>query len=147
MSMVLRDHLAEALRQEEMNTFEQASDFAASLIPLLPALGWMRDADALLRALPHVAERIDLIDFRNVLAELGYVSVRHKGSAAAIDARLTPCLFVTETGVPLVILNRAAGEVTAFDSRTREVVRFRAARLFGYYYVFSRDDEATEAAG
>ena len=144
MSMVVRDQLAEALRQEELNTFERASDFAACLIPLLQALGWMRDADALLRALPHVAERIDLIDFRNVLAELGYVSIRHKGSAEEIDPRIAPCLFVTDSGVPLVILSRNGDEVTAFDSRTREVVRFRTARLIGYYYVFSRDEETAE---
>lgn len=145
-SMIIRDGLAEALRQEEIGRFEQASDFAACLMPLLTALGWVRDADALLRALPHVAERIDLIDFRNILAELGYVSVRHKGSAANIDPRLTPCLFVTDSGVPLVILQRNAGEVTAFDSRTREVVRFRAGRVVGYYYVFSRDEEDAEGA-
>jgi len=143
-TMIVRDGLAEALRQEEIGRFEQASDFAACLMPLLTALGWARDADTLLRALPHVAERIDLIDFRNILAELGYVSVRHKGSAAAIDTRLTPCLFVTDSGVPLVILTRNGGEVTAFDSRTREVVRFRAARVVGYYYTFSRDEEDAE---
>lgn len=139
MSMVVRDGLAEALRQEEMNRFELASDFAACLMPLLKALGWVPDPDSLLRALPHVAERIDLIDFRNVLAELGYVSVRHKGTALGIDSRLTPCLFVTESGVPLVILNRSGREVTAFDSRTRELVRFRASKVVGYYYTFARD--------
>lgn len=138
-TMVVRDGLAEALRQDEMGQFEQASDFAACLMPLLNALGWVPDSDALLRALPHVAERIDLIDFRNVLAELGYVSVRHKGSALGIDPRLTPCLFVTESGVPLVILSRKRGEVTSFDSRTREIVRFRASRVVGYYYTFARD--------
>lgn len=145
-SMVIRDGLAEALRQEEMGRFEQASDFAACLMPLLTALGWMRDADALLRALPHVAERVDLIDFRNILAELGYVSVRHKGNAANIDPRLTPCLFVTDSGVPLVILSRSGGEVTAFDSRTREVVRFRASRVVGYFYTFARDQDDGDAA-
>lgn len=139
MSMVVRDGLAEALRQEEMSQFELASDFAACLMPLLKALGWVPDPDGLLRALPHVAERIDLIDFRNVLAELGYVSVRHKGSALGIDPRLTPCLFVTESGVPLVILSRSGREVTAFDSRTREIVRFRASKVVGYYYTFARD--------
>ncbi|MDF1791013.1 MAG: ATP-binding cassette domain-containing protein [Thalassobaculaceae bacterium] len=144
--MVVRDGLAEALRQEEMGRFEQASDFAACLMPLLTALGWAPDADALLRALPHVAERIDLIDFRNVLAELGYVSVRHKGNAANIDPRLTPCLFVTDSGVPLVILSRTAGEVTAFDSRTREVVRFRASRVIGYYYTFARNQDDEDGA-
>lgn len=138
-SMVVRDGLAEALRQDEMGQFEQASDFAACLMPLLTALGWVPDPDGLLRALPHVAERIDLIDFRNVLAELGYVSVRHKGSASGIDPRLTPCLFVTESGVPLVILSRTGNEVTSFDSRTREVVRFRASKVVGYYYTFARD--------
>lgn len=138
-AMVVRDGLAEALRQDEMGQFEQASDFAACLMPLLTALGWVPDPDGLLRALPHVAERIDLIDFRNVLAELGYVSVRHKGSASGIDPRLTPCLFVTESGVPLVILSRTGNEVTSFDSRTREVVRFRASKVVGYYYTFARD--------
>lgn len=138
-AMVVRDGLAEALRQDEMGQFEQASDFAACLMPLLTALGWVPDPDGLLRALPHVAERIDLIDFRNVLAELGYVSVRHKGSASGIDPRLTPCLFVTESGVPLVILSRNGNEVTSFDSRTREVVRFRASKVVGYYYTFARD--------
>lgn len=145
-TMIVRDGLAEALRQEEISRFEQASDFAACLMPLLTALGWVRDADMLLRALPHVAERIDLIDFRNILAELGFVSVRHKGSADRIDARLTPCLFVTDSGVPLVILSRNGGEVTAFDSRTREVVRFRAGRVVGYFYLFSRGEEETDNA-
>lgn len=144
-TMTVRDGLADALRQEEMGRFELASDFASCLMPLLTALGWVPDPDKLLRALPHVAERIDLIDFRNVLAELGYVSVRHKGRAADIDARLTPCLFVSETGVPLVILTRSGREVTAFDSRSREVVRFRASKVIGYYYTFARDEPEEES--
>lgn len=136
------DSLAEALREDEIGTFEQASDFAACLMPLLTALGWVRDADTLLRALPHVAERIDLIDFRNIMAELGYVSERSKGSADGIDPRLLPALFVADDGTPLVILSHEGDEVLAYDSRDRNLARFRAKHLNGYFYIFALQEES-----
>jgi ATP-binding cassette subfamily C protein/ATP-binding cassette subfamily C protein LapB len=140
-SLAALDGLAEALREDQIGTFEQASDFAACLMPLLTALGWVRDADTLLRALPHVAERIDLIDFRNIMAELGYVSERTKGSATNIDPRLVPALFVADDGTPLVILSHEGKEVVAYDSRDRTIARFRAKHLQGYFYIFALQDD------
>lgn len=136
------DALAEALRKDDVSDFEAISNFAACLLPLLSALGWERNISSQMRALPHVASRMDLIDVRNILAELGYRSIRRRGKASEIDARLMPCLFLPETGeAPLVLFQGDKKVVEAFDCETRTTSHFRAKTLVGYYYIFEEEDD------
>ena len=68
--------LADALRRQEVDNFEASSRFASCLMPLLSSLGWDGNTRELMEALPHFARRLDLIDLRNSLSDLGFESRR-----------------------------------------------------------------------
>ena len=60
--------LAAAIRDDKLGDFRAASPFAACLMPLLTALKWRGSPRDIAEALPHVADTLDLVDLRNVLA-------------------------------------------------------------------------------
>lgn len=122
--------------------------FGACLMPMLSSLGWLGSQTELLEALPHVADRLDLIDFRNTLAELGYRSERHTGRMRRIDTRLLPCLFLVGGRAPIVVHARTERGFRIFDSADQTVREIDGKGLSGYYYTFERftDGEGEAAA-
>ncbi|MEW8205505.1 MAG: hypothetical protein AB2746_05220, partial [Candidatus Thiodiazotropha taylori] len=59
---ILSEILADALRHNRLDDIHLDSPFAASLMPLLKALGWHHYARELIEALPHFTDTIDLVD-------------------------------------------------------------------------------------
>lgn len=139
--------LADQLRGDGDERFQASSNFAACLLPLLSSLGWLGDRNELVESLPHFAERLDLIDFRNTLAELGYQSERQAGRLSGIDPRLLPCLFLARGRAPLIVHAKSDDGFIIFDSVTRDVRRSDGRSLSGYFYTFERSSygEAAEA--
>jgi len=119
---------AQALAQAEKirTTLEQAgwlgldrvSEHARALTFLLPVLGWRGQAKQICEALPHMPGEIDRIDLVNSMINLGFYArstVIHLHNA---DPRLTPCLFVTDEDLPLVLLpNAEKTGCEAYDPR------------------------------
>lgn len=115
-SVAKSNQLADALLKGEIGSFRASSDYAACLLPLLQALGWRGQVRHLFEALPHFADDLNLIDFRNTLAHLHYQTVRDSANIKTIDARLFPCLFVTPENKPILLLSRDKKGVKIFDS-------------------------------
>ncbi|MCG7909780.1 MAG: hypothetical protein JAY82_08415, partial [Candidatus Thiodiazotropha taylori] len=90
---ILSEILADALRHNRLDDIHLDSPFAASLMPLLKALGWHHYARELIEALPHFTDTIDLVDLRNILVNLGYESSVEKINLRDIREELYPCLF------------------------------------------------------
>ena len=110
------EDLSTAWRRGQLGGFETISSFAACLIPLLTALDWRGDPRRLAEALPHFASSIDLVGFRNVLADLGYATRKHSERLHRIDPRAMPCLFVPRHGAPMVVLREELEGIRVFDS-------------------------------
>ena len=134
--------LADSLRSTDSQRLQSSSSFGACLLPLLSSLGWLGDRTELVEALPHFAERLDLIDFRNTLAELGYQSHRHSGRMSRIDPRLLPCLFLVRGRAPILVHSKSADGYIVFDSEAQGVRRTDGEALTGYYYTFERIKES-----
>ncbi len=89
---------------------------ASCLQPFLAAVDWRGDARAIGEVVPHVAEKIDLVDFRNMLARLGFSP---KSASVALDASLAafaPCLIAPEGAPPIVALRADERQALIFDS-------------------------------
>ena len=97
--------LADALRRDGIGDFRAASEFAACLTPLLAALDYRGSRRRLLEALPHFSSDLGLGDLRGVLAELGFATSPLQLKLSDLDARLAPCLFVTEAAPHLLHVN------------------------------------------
>jgi len=136
--------LADALRRQEVENFEASSNFASCLMPLLSSLGWDGNTRELMEALPHFARRLDLIDLRNSLSDLGFESRRNRGRLSSLDRRLLPCLFLPGKNPPIVVHGRDEKGFTIFDSADQQVKTVGGRGLKGYYYTFERKDEQAE---
>lgn len=137
--------LADSLLRQEVDSFEASSNFASCLMPLLSSLGWSGSTRELMEALPHFARRLDLIDLRNSLGELGFRSSRSRGRLRGIDRRLFPCLFLPGKKPPMVVHARTDQGFAVFDSQDQEVKEIKGRGLKGYYYTFERKDEKAES--
>ena len=109
------DELAEPLRQGRLGDFQAKSDLASCLLPLLNAIGWRRDLREIAEALPHFANTLNLQEFRNVLARLGFKTVALSTDLSNIDPRLMPCLFVSDAGGASVLLRSNEEGFRIFD--------------------------------
>ena len=90
------ESFSEALRENKLDSFSAGSPYAASIYPLLKALGWQNIRRELIESLPHFAEGIDLVDVRNILVNMGYESAPMRVGVNALKAELYPALYVAE---------------------------------------------------
>ncbi|WCL54660.1 peptidase domain-containing ABC transporter [Gimibacter soli] len=139
------DQLADALRQGRYGSFEAQSPFAATLFPLLKALGWRGTLNELFEALPHFASTLGMAELQNVLALLGYrTQERRIARLAEIDPRLFPLIFVTDASKPYVLTKDEAGGVAAFGGVEHDKVVLDDPMISGTAYVIDRSGEPTD---
>jgi ATP-binding cassette subfamily B protein len=134
------------LAENVLGRFAVPTDFANCLIALLTALNWRGDLKHVAEALPHFAETLDLTGFRNVMANLNFISRPETMRLDEIDPRLMPCLFVPDDGPALVILKPAPdGTLLAFDGE-RALIEPPTRNLSskGTAYLFFPASEETE---
>lgn len=138
--------LGEALRQGEIGAFKAESDAAACLLPLLDALGWRGGVRQIVETLPHFANTLTIDDLRNVLAALGFRTVRKTVKRGlALDDRLMPCLFEDATGKPLVIHNvNPDGTIRAYDGNMRAEVTLPPGSLEGTLFLVAPAQRTAE---
>lgn len=132
--------------------------YATSLAMLVTSLHWTGNSRHLFEALPFAKDRdIDLLDIINTMANLGYDSHSMEIDLADVDERLMPCLFISDkkNGSPLVLLSKQGDLVTAFHSRDRKEITFRAKSTHGEVFFFEKmnqeiiedDKETKKSAG
>lgn len=121
--------------------FKAVTDLAGCLLPLLDALGWDGDPRQVSEALPHFADQLDLTDFLNVMANLGWSSRSLRSSLRGMDPRLAPCLFLPDRGLAKVVVRVDEAGMTLFDPKTQEYHTEARPRGRGRLYVFHREDE------
>ena len=126
-----------------LEAFAPVSTAAACLTPLLEALGWRGTNRHLAEALPHSAETLDIGDLRTVLANLGYATQAEPYRASRLDPRLLPALLIADGGRPLVLLERRADLLRAFDGTTGRVEDLRVNEVQGQLYRVEKT-QATE---
>ncbi len=118
------------------------SGYDACIGPLLAALGWRGDARAIAEARPHFVAVLDIIDFRNTLANIGYMSRPVRIAVNRIDTHMLPCLFVPGHGAPMIVQHGPHGRMEVFDSGTGETKPASAEMGRGTAYVFeTRESE------
>ncbi len=133
------DRFVRALAHGEAQALDRSSPFGRCLAPLLHALGWRGDTRHLIEILPHCAEDIDLQDLRNVLATVDFRSRPLRTSMTELDPRLLPCLFVTSSGTPLVLLGRDGDRFSVYDGTSRRHIEdFVVCPERGQAYIFER---------
>ena len=137
------DELGNALRGGKLGEFQAKSDFAACLMPLLEAIGWRSELREITEALPHFANTLNLAEFRNVMARLGYKTVLLKDNVALVDSRLIPCLYVADGGGACVLLKKEGQVVRLFDGVTGRERTVKASALQGNLYLVALDEEKT----
>jgi ATP-binding cassette subfamily C protein/ATP-binding cassette subfamily C protein LapB len=131
------ERLAEALRNDALNDFHDDSPYAACIIPLLKELGWHNYARELLEALPHYAERLELVDLRNILVTLGYDSTPQDTQLQSIKNELYPCLFISNEGDIRVLLNKEKEKISSFNATTEKYEFITPDETPGTAYVFT----------
>ncbi len=132
--------------------------YATSLAMLVTSLHWTGNSRHLFEALPFARDRdIDLLDIVNTMANLGYDNHAMEIDLADVDDRLMPCLFISDNknGVPLVLLHKQGELITAFHSKDRKEITFKAQRTHGEVFFFEKmnqeiiddDKETKKSAG
>ncbi|MGB0732842.1 MAG: peptidase domain-containing ABC transporter [Pontibacterium sp.] len=142
---VLSEALSEALRTNSVADMPRLSPFAACLAPLLEALGWRDYAQDLISALPHFEDELELVDFRNIMVNLGYDSHVKPAAKALAKEELMPCLFVDDQGNPFILLKRDGFRVEAWSGKERQKITLTLGALnalAGRMFLFTQSKQA-----
>ncbi len=132
--------------------------YATSLAMLVTSMHWSGDIRHLFESLPYTKGReIDLLDILNTMANLGFSAHEMDMDLKEIDDRLMPCMFIPDRkgAAPLVLLSKKDGLITAFNSKKKQKIEFRAKNVGGKAYFFDRmnseriqeEKETKQAAG
>ncbi|CAA7615057.1 peptidase domain-containing ABC transporter [Magnetospirillum sp. UT-4] len=124
--------------------FKAVTDLAATVLPLLTALGWEGDLVHVAESLPHFAEKLDLTDLLNVMANLGFTSHSLDLAPARMDPRLMPCLYLPPEGHALVLVRAEEGGIVAFDAGEQVYRTVPAPAERGRIYLFRPLDADTQ---
>ncbi|MGI9263660.1 MAG: peptidase domain-containing ABC transporter [Gammaproteobacteria bacterium] len=136
---VFGDRIVDALRSHDLETFSRISPFAACLFPILESLGRQGINRELLESIPHFAEKLDLVDLRNILVNLGYESDPVVTELGKLREELYPALFLGESGEILVLTERNEGQIHYFDAnqQTHKTATAEAINCSGRAFVFT----------
>ncbi|EME70699.1 ATP-binding cassette subfamily C [Paramagnetospirillum caucaseum] len=121
---------------------KQASPLGRCLVPLLEAMRWCTDPRRLAEAMPHIQSKLDIVSFRNVMANLGFGSSSIAMSGEPVEPRLLPCLFMAADGAPMVLLDAAHDHVSVYDGADGATRKVPHGRLWGVAYFFAAIDAA-----
>ncbi|MBI5162547.1 MAG: peptidase domain-containing ABC transporter [Magnetospirillum sp.] len=128
--------------------FHAVTDLAACILPMLSALNWEGDLVHVAESLPHFAEKLDLTDLLNVMANLGYASHSLAARPSELDLRLLPCLFLPDgPGMALVLVAPVGnGTVKVFDAERRAYRTIPLPTETGSVWIFRvlDDDERAQ---
>ncbi|MBX9805259.1 MAG: ATP-binding cassette domain-containing protein [Alphaproteobacteria bacterium] len=118
------------------------------VMPLLQALGWHGHARRIFEAVPYLSQQITLLDFRNLMANLGYVSKSHSINLKVLPESLLPCLFIANSGGIYVLSEREDGVIKGVDCQTNEKVTFSETNWTrGTIYTFYQEPENATKRG
>jgi len=133
------EKFAEALQNHQLQEFSAGSPYAASLYPLLKALGLKNIDRELIEALPHFATEIDLVDLRNILVNLGYDSSKENIRLNQLQKELYPSVFVSDSGQVYVLLDKIDGKILYYDARKEQELSSpdQAMDIQGSAYLFT----------
>ncbi|MGH1477383.1 MAG: peptidase domain-containing ABC transporter [Geminicoccales bacterium] len=133
------DRFVRSLAHDDAGDLCDLSDYARCLKPLMSALGWRGQTQHLIEIMPHCADKIDLLDLRNILANANYQSRPLKTKLNELDARLLPCLFVTAKGLPQLILGRDSDTFQIYDpAHDQHLELENVPSKRGVAYIFER---------
>jgi len=114
----------------------------ACLIPLLQSLSWHGSQRQLIESMPHYSQIYNSAMFCDVMDNLGYSNQSIRTDINELDKRLLPCLFVSETGLVMVVLRKEKDHYVVFDgeknSQTTYPIGKGAPSLPGVAYIFKK---------
>lgn len=116
----------------------------ACVVPILAALGWRGEARHLHEALPHFDKIGDMLALRAVLARLNYTTTRQTMALHAVPAEMFPCLYESDTGEILVLIERTAPDgLLVYDGASRGY-RYANERRSGSVFSIEVDSKARQ---
>ncbi|CAA7622688.1 peptidase domain-containing ABC transporter [Magnetospirillum sp. SS-4] len=118
---------------ERVNT----NAFARCIVPLIDSLGWRGHRTHLAEALPHFPEGMGLVELLNTMANLKFESRIVPGRLDEIDPRQMPCLFVSASGSPKVMVGAVGKELLAYDGDLGGYINIKAEAIPGEVVFFT----------
>jgi len=116
--------------------FKARSDFAACLTVLLKLLNAKNSARDVAEALPYFTESLDLPNFQNTMAQLGYRVSEVRTKLDALESRSLPCLFVPDYGYAFVAMGRVGRKVRVVTDPLAEPILRDASDIEGTAYFY-----------
>lgn len=122
-----------------------ANDFSNCFSLLLKLLNARHSAREIAEVLPYYEEHMDLSEFLNSLARLGFKATMVPCALADIPESALPCLFVPTGGSSFVVLGRVGAGVRVTTSIDQEPYLHTNALLTGHaYFIHPVDIAANE---
>src|SRR5712691_294391 len=121
--------------------------FATWLEPLLRALRWRGSPRQLAEAV-NLQGCMELLDLRNAMANLDFISRVETAKLRDLDPRLLPCVFVPVDGGPLVVLEAGptSGTLLCFDGTSANTTTIANLDLRGSACFFTLDESRNETS-
>ncbi|MBF0212137.1 MAG: ATP-binding cassette domain-containing protein, partial [Magnetococcales bacterium] len=124
-----------------MDRLPSTNRFTWCLRGLLEGLQWRGTGRQLAESIPHFLDELDLTGLCNIMANLNFKHKMDRGEVSHVDPRLTPFLFVFDSGRLVVVLEKKnRSELRFIDGDTGEE-RIEALRGRGHAFFFSPDQQ------
>jgi len=142
----LQRRLEDIYARRRLGEFDDSSEVAACLKPLLSALDWSGEPRHLQEALPHFEQVRDIDGLRALLVRLNYRTERRAIALDQVSAGMLPCLFQPDDGaVKVLIAMEEDGSLLAFDGSSRSFLLLPADRTKGRVYLIRPIDRKSAA--
>ncbi len=96
------------------------NSFAKIILPILDGMDWHGDQDSLLEALPYDIDKMDLEDFFNTMANLGFIAKQTETNEININEIIFPALWIKDGNTPIALIKRMASSALVYSGTTGE---------------------------
>ena len=130
------------LQQSGRDNFIEKNQWESGLCALLLALEPRCRTYRLLEALPYDPGKMTQQSTLNTFAHLGYFARPVTTQLRDIDPRLLPCLFIGDSGHPVIILEQKGGHFKVYaNGHIKKISKDHMAAETGEAWIFERYDE------
>lgn len=105
--------------------------YAKIILPILDGMDWHGDQDSLIEALPYNIDKMDLEDFFNTMANLGFIAKQTDTHETSINETVFPALWIKDEKNPIALIRKMATSALIYIGTTGEYKQIALSDIKG----------------
>ena len=107
------------------------NSYARIILPILDGMDWHGDQDSLIEALPYDIDQMDIEDFFNTMANLGFLAKETDTEETSLNEIIFPALWIKDEASPIALIKKMPTSALVYIGTTGEYKQISLSDIKG----------------